>query len=251
VVIPDAKASRQHALVHGQEAGEFWLVDLGSANGTYLNGRRVSQPCRLSEGDQIGIAGLTFTFRGPERRFRDATSGEATIHDIRSLACFLIVADIQRSTELLRTLSPEQAPRIIGRWLAACRKTLELHHGTINKFLGDGFLAYWHAGPDAGRGVAGTLLSLKQLQDEANPAFRLVLHYGLVSIGGTSFGAEESLTGNEVHFVFRMEKLAGSLGAPRLLSEPAHAQIKTQLPATPHGRHAVPGFAGDHSFFSF
>src|SRR5262245_37290388 len=62
LVISDGKASRQHALVQGQEHGEFWLIDLGSANGTYVNGRRVSQPCRLNAGDQIAIAGNTFTF---------------------------------------------------------------------------------------------------------------------------------------------------------------------------------------------
>ena len=53
VVVDDTRVSRRHAMIHRQGAGEFWLVDLGSANGTQLNGRHVSQPCRLFDLDKI------------------------------------------------------------------------------------------------------------------------------------------------------------------------------------------------------
>ncbi len=254
VVVRDAKASRQHAMIHGQEPGEFWLVDLGSANGTYLNGRRVSQPSRLFNGDQIAIAGLTFTFHRPETPARtraDSAISEATIHDVRHVVCWLLVADIEGSTQLLLSLPPAEAPRITGRWFAACRKTLEQHHGTINKFLGDGFLAYWRASPEAMMAVKATLTALKEMQTQGNPPFRLVLHYGQVSLGGTAFMGEEGMSGPEVNFIFRMEKLAGSLGAPRLLSEAAQSQIKSLLAVTAEGNHALAGFDGQFAFFSF
>jgi pSer/pThr/pTyr-binding forkhead associated (FHA) protein len=38
IVLSDEKVSRRHAIVHAQGANEFWLVDLGSSNGTYVNG---------------------------------------------------------------------------------------------------------------------------------------------------------------------------------------------------------------------
>ena len=37
LVLRDDLVSRSHALVH-QQGGEYWLVDLGSSNGTKLNG---------------------------------------------------------------------------------------------------------------------------------------------------------------------------------------------------------------------
>src|SRR5262249_3620777 len=37
VVLMDDKVSRRHAVIHAQDVEEFWLVDLGSSNGTYLN----------------------------------------------------------------------------------------------------------------------------------------------------------------------------------------------------------------------
>jgi adenylate cyclase len=254
MVIKDAKASRQHALVQGQDESEYWLIDLGSANGTYLNGRRVSQPCRLAEGDRIGIVGQTFIFHGPSAPLNcspNASTTDATVHEIRSFACWLLLADIEGSTQLLRKLPNDEAPRVTGLWLAACRKILDQHHGTINKYLGDGFLAYWPAGPETPRWVAQALGDLKKLQASGNPLFRVVVHYGRVSAGGGGSMGEESLTGDEVNFIFRAEKLAPTLGELRLLSESAQAPLHSLLPTTPIGRHSLANFDQPFAFFSF
>ena len=254
VVLADAKVSRQHALIQAQDENEFWLIDLGSANGTYLNGRRVAQPCRLAEGDKIDVAGFAFTFHGPKGpapRSLETSTTDATVHEIRPLTCWLLVADLEGSTQLLRKVSSEDAPRVTGRWLATCRKLLDGWHGSINKYLGDGFLAYWPAGPESARWVAQSLLALKKVQETAEPVFRVVVHYGKVSVGGPASMGEESLSGNEVNFVFRMEKLAASLGESRLLSEPALAQLRPLLPTAEAGRHTLQGFEGQFPFFSY
>src|ERR1044072_976240 len=109
---------------------------------------------------------------------------------------------------------------LVGGWVSTCKQIVEDHHGEIDKYLGDGFLAYWHDDEKSAENVAAGLTKLKQLQ-KAEPRFRLVLHHGLVSSGGLRSMGEESLIGKEVIFVFRMEKLAGSLGGPLLVSSPA------------------------------
>jgi adenylate cyclase len=68
VVINDPKVSRRHAMIHEQAEGEFCLIDLGSANGTRLNKRRIGQPTRLADGDVIEVAQYTFTFHQPTNR---------------------------------------------------------------------------------------------------------------------------------------------------------------------------------------
>jgi len=52
IVIHDGEASRRHAQISFQE-GRYILEDLGSTNGTYINGRRVSTPTPLHNGDVI------------------------------------------------------------------------------------------------------------------------------------------------------------------------------------------------------
>src|SRR5438445_6728879 len=53
IVLESPKVSRRHALIHLQNIGELWLIDFGSSNGTFLNKRRIHDPIRLSDGDQI------------------------------------------------------------------------------------------------------------------------------------------------------------------------------------------------------
>ena len=65
VVLADQRVSRRHAEVRRQEEG-FILRDLGSTNGTWLNGRRLNAPALLHDGDVIEIGSARFTFRDPD-----------------------------------------------------------------------------------------------------------------------------------------------------------------------------------------
>ena len=48
-----------HAVVNTTDDGGIQLLDLGSANGTQVNGEKVSGNATLSSGDSIGIGGIT------------------------------------------------------------------------------------------------------------------------------------------------------------------------------------------------
>jgi hypothetical protein len=53
--LPDETASMEHALI-SQRNGKWWLEDLGSRNGTHLNGLAVNIPTVISTGDVITLA---------------------------------------------------------------------------------------------------------------------------------------------------------------------------------------------------
>jgi len=57
VVVEDRWVSRYHAEVR-REGLTYTVHDLGSKNGTYLNGRLISAPHPLVDGDQISVAPL-------------------------------------------------------------------------------------------------------------------------------------------------------------------------------------------------
>ncbi len=60
ITVPDPKVSRQHAEVRRDREG-FVLVDLGSTNGTLVNGRSVRE-AHLHDGDRIVIGPATLVF---------------------------------------------------------------------------------------------------------------------------------------------------------------------------------------------
>jgi hypothetical protein len=61
VVLNDQEVSRQHAEVR-REDGQFLVVDLGSLNGTKVNGAGVKAPRPLEDGDVITIGAHTLRF---------------------------------------------------------------------------------------------------------------------------------------------------------------------------------------------
>ena len=88
VFIPDQRASRRHAEI-GWDGETCILRDLGSANGVLLNGRRITAPQELRDGDEISLASAVFTFHDPEATIRvtelprlvvDKSSGEVWVN---------------------------------------------------------------------------------------------------------------------------------------------------------------------------
>jgi DNA-binding winged helix-turn-helix (wHTH) protein len=57
--------SRHHARIVVRR-GEATLEDLGSKNGTYVGGQRVTVPHRLADGDQVRLGSVVVTFRVPQ-----------------------------------------------------------------------------------------------------------------------------------------------------------------------------------------
>src|SRR5215213_8435280 len=60
LVVNDGRASRLHAVVRKLQSG-FTVVDLNSANGTYVNEKRIKEHL-LREGDVVRIGDTTFRF---------------------------------------------------------------------------------------------------------------------------------------------------------------------------------------------
>ena len=57
----DEYASSQHAKVEPRRDG-VWLEDIGSTNGTYVNGTRLDRPRRLTPGDVVRIGETDMRF---------------------------------------------------------------------------------------------------------------------------------------------------------------------------------------------
>lgn len=254
VVIDAAKASRFHAAIHPQDSAEFWLVDLGSRNGTFCNGRRILRPTPLSDGDRVMLADVNFTFRqlglvsvGPA----PIVGGTETLVEFKDQTAWLLIVDLKDSTERSQRVSREEWGRTLATWIQEHQQLVEQCGGQIGKYLGDGFLVYWTAESGGAAGVAAALATLEERHRSAAACFRVVVHYGTVTFGGPTALGEERMIGGDVSFIFRMERLASTLGEPCCLSASARETLSGLVSAEPlDGEHEIKGFPGRHRFFS-
>jgi adenylate cyclase len=256
VVLKDNKVSRHHALIHAQ-GGEYWLVDFGSTNGTLVNGRRVTLPTLLRNGDQLLVGEFALTFHqtatpvDTSQTTAETWTDFVTIREVKSAVCWLLIVDIEGFTRLSVACPPDQLPLILGRWFSSCKETIDSCAGQINKFLGDGFFAYWHDRPSGASQVIKAVLRLCEAQSDSQPSFRWILHRGQVFRGGSTALGEENLMGPEINFAFRMEKLASQLRLARLISDAARQELGLDRDFQKVGPHELSGFEGRHVFHTF
>jgi len=70
IVITSHRVSREHARIYRK--GRHWfLEDLGSTNGTFLNEERLLKPVELRDGDSLSFGGIAFTFHDPDVTSRE------------------------------------------------------------------------------------------------------------------------------------------------------------------------------------
>jgi pSer/pThr/pTyr-binding forkhead associated (FHA) protein len=62
IVLQDPEASRRHARISWQ-GGRHFVEDLGSTNGTFVNGMQITMPQPLNPGDSIGIGQTALVFQ--------------------------------------------------------------------------------------------------------------------------------------------------------------------------------------------
>lgn len=75
ICLPDIHASRHHAHLV-LRAGCAWIRDLGSRNGSFVNGDRVHGATRLLSGDELRLDRAEFKIFGPGTSFADKTHEE-------------------------------------------------------------------------------------------------------------------------------------------------------------------------------
>jgi pSer/pThr/pTyr-binding forkhead associated (FHA) protein len=85
ITIDDSRVSRRHAQVR-REDFRYILEDLGSTNGTWLNGSRLSEATPLRNGDEVRIADTIMVFNDPSTTVQAEALQPLTLDEARGQA---------------------------------------------------------------------------------------------------------------------------------------------------------------------
>ncbi len=77
IVLDSGAVSRQHARIQRTD-NKFFIEDMQSRNGTYVNGRQIRQPCQLDDQDRITLCDVVMVFHD-DRANVQADSGRGTV----------------------------------------------------------------------------------------------------------------------------------------------------------------------------
>lgn len=236
--IDDTGVSRQHATIR-REGGHFWLVDLGSANGTYVNDTALTTARVLRDGDRVQFGANLLLFCQDDGAPHDATEIGMTTQVLRrapvklvTRPVTLIVADLRGFTALSAQLTADEVADLLREWYADCNSIMRQSGAMIDKFIGDCVFAYWHGTePDIRAKAVEAARALRSSEDSSSSPTRLMLkaqknisldcrvglHIGDAAMGAMGKGINTAV-GDAVNLAFRIESLTRQLDAGVLAS---------------------------------
>jgi predicted component of type VI protein secretion system len=111
ITLSDPDVSRRHAAIQVIR-GEVSIEDLGSTNGTFVNGQRIEERRRLGDGDEVQIGSTIWRLRAPAEATRlvDRPSGATRLSQTTTLRPSTEPSEAEPSTAEAPAAEPSAPP---------------------------------------------------------------------------------------------------------------------------------------------
>jgi class 3 adenylate cyclase/tetratricopeptide (TPR) repeat protein len=164
----------------------------------------------------------------------------------------VLFCDLVGSTQLSRSLDPEDWHRLVHRLHSRCGEIIGEHHGHVAQYLGDGILAYFGypiaAKDDAERAIAAGIDLIQRARDieptlPDGLSLRVGITTGSVVIGnvGSSRRPESLALGETLNFAARIQEVAPHNSV--LVSADTYRLAQNRFRAETFGPVALKGFS--------
>lgn len=252
VVLPDDMVSRNHAMIQ-HEGGDFYLIDMGSRNGSFVNGRRLTAPVALRDGDRLSFGEARLCFRNPSQVAAspspDAMARGQTIGLFKQDNVSVLVVDIRGFTVLAQKIDAGVLSRLVSTWFAEVDRIVHHYGGTAQKHIGDAVMAVWtHAAQGDEHGeilrILRAVAEIAQMTGRLHQPFDLAepvrigagVNTGLAALGNTGAGGASDFTaiGDSVNVAFRLESATKELGADLVLGASTFDHLRLWPSAVTH-----------------
>ena len=251
IVLTDDKVSRNHAMIQSIDAGSYVLFDLGSVNGTSVEGRRISVPTVLKDRDRIMIGRTELRFHREnstawETLHPDAPGlGTTTAFYAEELITVLVI-DVRGYTHLAQTMKPDTLSQVMRAFFSFGSKALLESGSWAQKYIGDAIMAVWIHKLSGARtshevlSIVKALLCVVDVAGDLQERFGLAepirvgagLNTGRASVGnvGGIAAADYTAVGDVVNKAFRLESATKQTPYDLLLGRDTFTLLGSQLP---------------------
>jgi adenylate cyclase len=245
IVLPSEWVSRQHALMQRTEGGEYYLIDMGSRNGTFVNGARVTVPMTLHDGDRISFGDYHITFhcpalapvKPPPQRTPD---GMATVTYFASRKTTVLVVDVRGFTKIAQIVDASLLSQVIGTWFRRGGEIMTKQGSWGQKYIGDALMSVWvHKGENWERqimGILGALTELVEITSGLQGQFGLPMPISIgagINTGAASVGnaggdqfSDHTALGDTVNAAFRFESATRDIGFDLVIGQETMACLR-------------------------
>jgi len=229
ISLPYSWISRKHTMIQVESSGIYNIVDLGSANGTFINGRRLTATLPLNSGDHISIGKTVMLFQQnmdsiPMILEHDATM-DRTVAFLQKEIVTVLVCDLHNFTSISEALGAQMVSKILQHWSKKVSRIISANNGNVDKFIGDAVMATWTGGNSA-ENVINALKSALQIEELSNKMSEKIvelrkpmsigaaLNTGEAVIGNIGVDGHRDFTavGDVVNVAFRLEELTAGEG---------------------------------------
>jgi adenylate cyclase len=151
IVLIHDLVSRNHAMIQQLEDGEFYLIDMDSRNGSFLNGQRLTAPAALRDGDHLLFGKSRLCFRNPARAATGPSPHDPAAHGqnaalFKQATVSVLVVDIRGFGVLAQRLYPEVLTKLLNTWYAEADCIMRHYGSTAEKHIRDAVMTVWTHG---------------------------------------------------------------------------------------------------------
>jgi adenylate cyclase len=233
--IKENTVSRNHAVIR-PIGGKYYVIDVGSSNGTYKDGKKIQgSPILLEDKSIVQCGNAQLVFRNDEEDEDDETllafSSNFIVNSI------VLVADIRGYTSFSEHTSIQIVSKIMAKWLKEVDYIITQHNGHIDSFIGDCVYARWDEKTDRDT-LIDVLKVAKYISDKTKEISsdltnnQHILDIGVgINIGEVIVGAETKNTGlgDTINTAFRLEGQTRVLDTDIIISKSAYELLDTNL----------------------
>ncbi|MEA2084087.1 MAG: adenylate/guanylate cyclase domain-containing protein [Thermodesulfobacteriota bacterium] len=237
--------SRQHAMIQIEENGTHNVINPGSANGTFVNGKQIFTPTRLRNGDLLGIGKTKLVFFQDEVEVAEKTDDlddldEMTVAFLQKEIVTILICDIRNFTRLSEEIGDHMISKLLTYWTNMAGDLVRKHDVIVDKFIGDAVMAMWTGGPNLRyniRQALKTALDIENFTREINRKVKQIpwelrigaaINTGEAVVGNIGVDGQRDFTvvGDTVNVAFRLEDMTTQFDLDILVGSEAASHLK-------------------------